>query len=282
MMMKSVILVLSSMYPAFQFVAAQSSSLAKTIDTTHHEVIAVLRVDSSGRAFVAGSGVLIHPRVVLTAGHVNYDDASRAPGGARAKGLVSNGSNALAEHRRIEFDWLEDVESHPETELFLTSLADTPEASDKYAFIDVGLIFLPQPLTSAPVARLPAPDKLSGTIPEKALVGVGYGYHEVPKNFSDELVDGFRRQWRPESPRLVNDLWLRAGCDSVTTLPFISAHDSGAPLFLGERVVVGVWSIIDVAPPPCPYLSCAVRVDSPEVLEWIRERIRMRIGIELN
>ena len=47
-------------------------SLAKTVDTTYQSVVAILRVDSTGKKILAGSGVLIHPNVILTAGHINY------------------------------------------------------------------------------------------------------------------------------------------------------------------------------------------------------------------
>jgi len=277
------VLVIALMSLGYHPVASQSRSLAKTIDTTHHSVVAILRVDSSGREFVAGSGVLIHSRVVLTAGHVNFDGTSQAPGGSRTEGFVSFSSNALEMDDRVQFDWLKDVESHPDAEALLNSFSDTTGLTDPYSFADVGLIFLRQPVANKPLARLPAPRLLSDRTGEEPLLGVGFGYHEVPDStFADELVDGLRRKWRLDAASLANDLWLKAGCDSLTNLPFISAHDSGAPLFFGEDVVVGVWSMVNTAVEPCPYSSWAVRVDNPSVLAWIRERIKARIGSDLN
>jgi hypothetical protein len=274
--------VVASLFLGVQAVAGQNRPLAKTVDDEHHSVVALLRVDSAGSVSVAGSGVLIHPMVVLTAGHVNHDDVRKARGGARVEGVVSVGGNAFDPEAQFEFDWMEDVVSHPETNALLQSLADTTDLRARWGFSDVGLVFLRSPVRGRTPARLPAANVLAHRGVEDVLVGVGFGYHMMPDStFSDELVDGLRRQWSFHSATLVNDLWLLVDCDSVQHLPYIGPHDSGAPLFMGGDVV-GVWSRWAIAEEPCWAASAAVRVDNPGTLQWIRARVQERIGVDLH
>ena len=44
----------------------------KTTDSTHNAVVALMRLDSTGKILTRATGVLINSRVILTAGHVNY------------------------------------------------------------------------------------------------------------------------------------------------------------------------------------------------------------------
>jgi hypothetical protein len=150
-------------------------------------------------------------------------------------------------------------------------------------FIDVGLVFLRQPVEDIPVARLPDSNALAERRAEDLLVGVGFGYDKTEDSaFMDDDVDGLRRQWRPHNLSQVNDLWVATECDTVTNLPFISVYDSGAPLFLGDNVVVGIWSLRARAIEPCPYSSRAVRIDNAKVLAWIKDRIKAGLGVDLN
>jgi V8-like Glu-specific endopeptidase len=257
--------------------------VAKTIDTTHHSAVAILRVDSAGKATVAASGVLIHPRVVLTAGHVNYHNVKSDPGGCASAGYISVAGKALDPNDRFPFNWIEDIESHPDTAAYAHSFSDTTRQTNPNMFIDVGLIFLHQPVENKTIAHLPDSNALARRQAGDVLEGVGYGYDKViDSHFMPDLVDGLRRHWRLQTLSLMNDLWLSTECDSATNLPFISMYDSGAPLFLNNNMVVGIWSRPGNAIEPCPYASCAVRIDNPKVLTWIRDRIKKRLGVDLN
>ena len=267
----------------FQTAASQNTSLAKSIDTTHLSVVAILRVDSTGKVCVSASGVLIHPQVVLTAGHVNFMVAGSWPGGAVAQGFVSLANNARDPHNRVSFDWLKDVESHPDTAYFPKSFYDTSGRTNPFMFIDIGLLFLRQPIDNRPISRLPVPNVLAHRESDDLLVGAGFGYYKrQDSTFVPDSVDGLRRRWRLHNISLVNDLWLSTECDTVTNLPFMSMFDSGGPLFQGDNVVVGIWSWMGKATMPCPYSSRAIRIDNLKVLTWIKDRIKKRLGVDLN
>jgi len=267
---------------AFQSTLSQPKSVAKTLDINHHSVVAILRVDSLGKAYVLASGVLIHPQVVLTAGHVNFNSAKTGKGGGETQGFVSFAENAFNLDDRLPFDWLKDIESHPDTADFRKSFSDTTGRTDPSMFIDLGLLFLNHPVLNRPVSHLPKPNALNDIKPDNVLLGVGFGYDKIfDSTFVESLVDGKRRQWQPHDLSLFNDLWLSTQCDTITNLPFLSIHDSGSPLLLDDNTVVGIWSRLNEAAEPCLYSSWAVRIDNSKVLRWIKESIKKRLDIDM-
>jgi hypothetical protein len=279
----TLIFVIITISLTFESALCQGGPVAKSIDTTHQSVVAILRVDSSGRAWINATGVLIHPQVILTAGHVNFDMMKLGPGGSATKGIVTFGTNAYNSQDRRSFNWLKDVETHPDSGSLSKSFSDTTGQLKPSMFIDVGLLFLQPPVEHMPLARLPDSSALARRTSDHLLIGVGFGYHKTwDSTFTPNLVDGQRRQWRLQDLTLRNDLWLRTQCDTVTNLPFISMYDSGAPLLLGENVVVGVWSFMGAATNTCAYSSWAVRIDNPRVLTWIKNRVKLRLGVDLN
>src|SRR6476660_3619116 len=78
--------------------------IAKSVDSTHNSVIAILRVDTVDNVVLSASGVLINPRVILTAGHVNFKNAITFPNGCRPHGIVSFSRQALTKNDRYDFD----------------------------------------------------------------------------------------------------------------------------------------------------------------------------------
>jgi hypothetical protein len=256
----------------------QSFALEKVLDSTHHCVVAVLRMDSAGSARVCASGVLVHPRVVLTAGHVNFGVVRQNPGGCAPEGYVALGDNAYESVERVPFNWMTDIVTHPDSGAFQQSFNDTTGRTKPNMYADVGLVFLNAPLSSNAIARLPDSTSLEKIDKSETLIGSGFGYHmSYDSTFTPGLVDGRKRMWRLQSFNLVNNLWLSAGCDTLTHQAFIGLYDSGGPLLAGH-VVLGIWSMADRAPKPCPYASLALRVDNPAILRWIREQIRSRLG----
>jgi hypothetical protein len=260
-----------------QKAVSQDVPLAKFIDTSYHSVVAILRADSAGRTYVTGSGVLIHPNVVLTAGHVSFLTVKGWDFNGSTVGYVSFSNNANEPNNRISFDWLNSVETHPDQ--FKLILFDVAQKNNQ-VLIDIGLIFLDRPALNNPLAHLPDPNTLSKISKDDLFVGVGYGYHKEDSIIQrvPGLVDGQRRKWQLSQISLINDLWLKTDCDSVTNLPFIGMFDSGAPLLLNDTLVVGIWVKTEKAPIPCPFSSLAVRVDNPRVLKWIQDCIMIRLG----
>ena len=260
---------------------SQIIPLAKTIDTTHHSVVAILRVDSTGKTIMAGSGVLIHPKVILTAGHNNFSNVTAWwDKNCSPIGYVSFGNNALKSSDRISFNWLKDVETHPDWFEILKSYSDSTQKPGPSEYTDIGLIFLDQPVLNKPLIRLPEHNTLSKIDENDLFIGVGYGYHwmDTVTLRIPGLVDGLRRKWKLHQLFLDNEFWLSTNCDSTTTFPYIGMFDSGAPLLLNDTIVVGVWGGGHEAPKPCLYSSDAARIDNSRIIKWIQDKIKTRLG----
>jgi Trypsin len=260
-------------------------SLAKTVDTIYQSVVAILRVDSTGKTIMAGSGVLIHPNVILTAGHINYSNFTKWwDKNCLSIGYISFGNNAFQSTNRIPFNWLNDIVTHPDQVEFQKFISDTTQKSGPPELTDIGLIFLDQPILDKPIIKLPDHNLLSEIDKNDLLIGVGYGYHKVDTVYEriPNLVDGLRRKWQLSKISLDNDLWLSTYCDPETNLPYMGMFDSGAPLLLNDTIVVGIWGSMLEAPKPCLYLSAAARIDNSRILDWIKDCIKTRIGVDLN
>ncbi|HVU56433.1 MAG TPA: trypsin-like serine protease [Puia sp.] len=256
----------------------QSRSLAKTRDSIHNSVAAILRQDTSGGTFIGASGVLIHPRVILTAGHVNFSNFKQLPGGCSTKGWVSFSDKAYSGVERYAFDYAHGIESYPDTAAFAKSFGDTTGQAGPSHFIDIGLIFLDEPVRGHPVMQLPDTSFLKDNVGDSSLLGAGYGYHtRMDSTFTFSSIDGLRRTWTPRMS-LYNDKWLFAQCDPISNLPYLCIADSGSPLLFRNKMVVGVWSFEGYGKAPCPYSSWAVRLDNPDALSWIKATIQRRLG----
>lgn len=206
----------------------QAELVTKTVDSTHNMVVAIMRLDSNGKILTRATGVLIHPRVILTAGHVNY---KRYPDGIDRRGYISPSNKALHSDSYIPFDWINNVLTHPDQTAFQKSMQDTTGALDPIDHLDIGLIFLDTPIKNRPIATLPQPLTFNQLPAGTSFLGVGYGYHKVrDKSFKFTAIDGYRRKWTPDSLIVSNDKWL----EGTSVQQIVSVGDSGSPLFAAE------------------------------------------------
>lgn len=249
----------------------QAELSLKTPDSTHNIVVAVMRLDSTGKILTRATGVLIHPRVILTAGHVNY---KRYPDGIDRRGYISTSNTALQTNKYIAFDWIDNVLTHPDQTVYQKSLQDTTGASDPHMFLDIGLIFLDAPVTDRPIAKLPKPSFFNSLPAGTSFLGVGYGYHKVrDKTFKYTAIDGRRRKWKPDTVNAINDKWLFGTSAGQS----VAVGDSGSPLLVNDDIIIGIASGNGETLNTGRY----VRIDNPVVLGWIREAVAKRLGVKL-
>lgn len=249
----------------------QAELTIKTADSTHNVVVAIMRLDSNGKILTRATGVLIHPRVILTAGHVNY---KRYPDGIDRRGYVTTSNTALQTSNYIPFDWINNVVTHPDQTNHANSMQDTTGASDPTNYLDIGLIFLDTPIKNTPIAKLPKP-LLFKTLPAGTVIlGVGYGYHKVrDKNFKYTFIDGHRRKWQPKTIVVKNDKWLL----STSSEQMTSVGDSGSPLLINDDTVIAITS----GNGRTVNESWFGRIDNPVLLGWIKDAVQKKLGVKL-
>jgi hypothetical protein len=218
-----------------------------------------------GVPYIQSSGVLIHPRVLLTAGHLT----------ATAQDLVDQGI-PLLDFTRISFGTdAFDPSTWVEIETFFTHPAFSfqPDAHSQ----DLGIIILKEPV-DLPCAALPAVGLLDD-LKRAGLLGnqgnpvrflqVGYGnILEFPP--PEEIVsDGLRRFSFPGYLGLEN-VWLLMNMNPAAGYTGTGHGDSGGPVFWrapgGGLVLVALVSRGAVEPVA---VLKAYRVDTAEALGFI-------------
>lgn len=219
-----------------------------------------------GAPYVQSSGVLIHPRVLLTAGHLT----------ATAQDLIDQGI-PLLDLTRISFGTdAFDPSTWVEIETFFTHPAFSfePDAHSQ----DLGIIILKEPV-NLPCATLPDVGLLDD-LKRAGLLGnqgnpvkflqVGYGnILEFPP--PREIVsDGLRRFSFPEYLGLEN-VWLLMNMNPAAGNTGTGHGDSGGPVFWrapdGGLVLVALVSRGAVEPVA---ILKAYRTDTAEALGFIR------------
>jgi len=235
-------------------------------------------LDSAGKFILIGSGVIINPNVVLTAGHVNFKTLKQVYGNNCSEtGYISIGNNCFKPDKRIAFNWIRSVETYPD--LVNKGVYDYPE--DFTHIADIGLIFLDQPVLNITPINLPDSNSLGRIKKDDLLLGAGYGITKTLSSYIKDsvqkairLADGNRRFWKPHEISVINELWFKTSCDPLTNRPYLGLCNSGSPLLLNNTILIGIW---DNGGSTCPTFMSGTRIDNPKILKWIKEYIKMRI-----
>jgi hypothetical protein len=236
------------------------------LDTEHTSVGAMV-VDYPGIGpYQVCTGTLVHPRVVLTAGHCTVD----WEGTGVETFWVNFDQYALNEDTLL---LVEEVIPHPDYNWGPTS---NPR--------DVGALILAEPVTGIDPAILPDEGFLddlrdAGLLKPKrgedrakfTLVGYGGSLDWPPP---DIYYDDYRQFAKSEYRALLKS-WLRMSQNQATGDGGTCYGDSGGPSFwkdpeTGVETLVGITSWGDV---PCVASAFNYRVDIPDTLDFIDEVI---------
>jgi len=231
----------------------------------HPAVCAIAAFDENGSHLGFGSGTLIAPDVVLTAGHVT----------------------ALAYMAKVYFG--EDVINNPIYVAYGAPhsypglvLYDPPPAGLFSMHGDVGVVVLASPVPSTVVApseygMLPSEDMVE-TLEKKAMLDiVGYGMQEMVKGEGKPYWDGYLTRYA-STCELINtnyvlgDEFMKLSSNPSKGKGGTSFGDSGGPVYIEDtNTIVGITSF---GPSYwCTSAWYAFRVDTGPVLEWIYQFI---------
>lgn len=226
--------------------------------------VCLVVVDIEGAPAFRGSGVLISPDVVLTAGHLT-DGASDA---------------------RVWFDPV--VEGNPDYPWGGPSAMEgTPYTHPDYclgcgpglpSFLtnDVGIVVLDEAVTGIEPAKLPSAGFVDGLGMMTDVDQVGYGvqYQVVGDRGPPYWVGEKVRYYAPakfvSSSDVFSDEFMKLTANPAKGKGGTAFGDSGGPILLGgTKTIVGLTSWGTNY--NCKGISYASRVDTEAVLEWIGE-----------
>jgi hypothetical protein len=237
-----------------------------------------------GVPFVTASGTLIHPRVLLTAGHVTADAEFRiATGQATTDDVrVSFGKDAFDEDSWVE---VEAFVTHP---LYRADAAN--HAAGGAPLMDIGVIILKEPvdLPIAHVAPVGLLDDLkqSGLLKDAELLAAGYGAQLTFPGPEPIPPDGLRRYSTSPVRGLLPE-YVLMNQNPAAGHGGTGPVDSGGPRFLlapdgddeGDEPDLTLVGVNSRGTPTLVGNDLAVRADTAEVHDFIEAVIE---EVELN
>jgi hypothetical protein len=236
----------------------------------HPYVCWIVTWDGASDYVYLGTGSLIAPNVVLTAGHITND----AGGFPIAFAWVSFSPTASWSPLDGGADWI-NVESwttHPQYRM-----GGKKGITDWLAY-DVGILALSEDVILSEYAELPTVGQVD-TLPMKQnldLVGYGVQYQirgaGIPPSGNWDWIDfGYRYQASAQliaSSNVMNEQFLRLTSNPGQGKGDTCFGDSGSPILLADtNIVVGVCSWGTNG--NCAGVSYDQRIDTPEILPWI-------------
>jgi hypothetical protein len=217
---------------------AQAGSGEPDVNNRFPNVGAIVVIRDANNPEVVGSGVLIHPRVLLTAGHVTITGERLLRDGVPLFDIsrISFGTDAFDPSTLVEavaamthpgFE----ADSHDLGVVILKEPVDLPCAT----IADEGFL---DDLKDAGLLRYPGVSR--------RFVAVGYGNTFTFPPPQEHPADGLRRFSFPDFHALQPENWIVLNQNLAAGNTGLAAGDSGGPLFWlgpdGEPIVVAVHS----------------------------------------
>ena len=244
-----------------------TDSGGKFLDDQNRHVAAVVLQDESGRFLTNATAVAIHPQVLLTAAHVapSFAVSTYLAGHDVGNASISFGSNFREDGRRIEI--------RPDQWISYPGFGELGEAGRRA--LDVAVIILDETVSAPASIRLIESSAMNTVTPTTPLMVSGYGLHlpaDQSRPFPPLQTDGHRRFYLAQKMSLSDEAWLTISGPA-------QAGDSGSPVVVTRGDDMQLLGLVSQSAPGDGTL--VLRLDNPDVAQWIRSVVRERLKLQL-
>jgi hypothetical protein len=247
---------------------------------TYVGIVVFYDVDADGNKIPisASTGTLISPTVMLTAAHSCVTESAIVCFDEGPLSLSVKDGEIQLEGVTATFEGT----AYPNPD-YTTNVQGNGLPSSNYPDVAIIILKEPVPTNVVPVyAQLPS-QSLVDTLPVTTAVtlsGYGHQYQLKPKNAGPQYSWGGIVMRFSASAKLVsnNFAWssefIRCSANPGQGKGGIAYGDSGGPVLLGETNIVLALNSY-VTNPNCAGQSYHNRIDTPDVLNWIKEEVSM-------